>query len=93
MFANAETWGDATLEPKDVPTEVVLLPRDAADDRVVRPIVRSTRDGQPLSNNEVPADGFVAQFALEDFRHGDRLEFRYKSGRTKRREIILDGVR
>jgi hypothetical protein len=93
VFANVETWGNATLEPKDRPTEVVLLPRNAADERVIRPISRLTRDGQPLSNKEVPADGFVAQFALEDFRHGDWVEFRYESGRTKRREIILDGVR
>jgi hypothetical protein len=35
----------------------------------------------------------LAQFRLEDFRHGDEIEFRYKSGRTKRREIYLNGVR
>jgi hypothetical protein len=94
VYAPSETWDYEESFRPDPLTEIFILPRGTEGGRPIAPVRLLPLDPEEQRMMMLPAGpAFLAQFRLDHFRHGDEVEFRYGSGRTKRREIYLNGVR
>jgi hypothetical protein len=93
VYAPSDTWGEESFQP-DPFAEISILPKGTEGGRPIAPVRLAPLDPEEQRMMMLAAGpAFLAQFRLEHFRHGDEIEFRYESGRTKRREIYLNGVR
>jgi hypothetical protein len=94
VYAPSEHWDlQGAVEP-DPSIEIVILQSGIGEKRRIPPVRMAPLDPDEQRMMMLPSGPvFLVQFRLEDFRHGDEIEFRYRSGRTKHREIYLNGVR
>lgn len=93
VFAWPEVVGPLAgpLTKLDAPVEVQIVDVDEGAARVIPPR-RIVREHEAIYKS-TRGDPFVAEFSLQDFRHGRTIETRFASGAVRRRTIKLNGVR
>lgn len=91
VLAPRSTWDPDTTPPyADQAVDVYLKADTPQGLAVIRPLgIR--REAPPSLVGLVP-DWLIAEFDIDEFRHGRTIAFTYASGRTVERPILLNGV-